>query len=607
MKKIFLLIFLFLYFLFLIPSTQYASENFSTGYDVTYSVLESGLTHVSMNAALTNTTSKYYATSYKLNVGFENVINISASDQTGKINPKLKKVDSGYDIELDFNDKVVGIGKAVKFNLSFDTKDVASKQGTIWEINIPGITNQENFTDFNVHVKVPPGFGQPAYIKPSLEINGLNFTKAQLGRSGISIGFGEAQTYRYKLNYHLKNTRLFPIKTEIALPPTTNYQDVFIEDINPKPINVTKDEDGNWMAQFRLSPSQQMDITVSGLAKTFLYPKKEFQSEKYLNNFLKERPFWETSDSKLKKLAKELETPYAIYDYVAKSLTYDFSRVTQGKTRLGAKAVLYNPTSAVCLEFTDLFVALARAAGIPAREVDGYAYTQNEKQRPVSLVKDVLHAWPEYYDKNLQAWVMVDPTWGNTTKNIDYFSTLDFDHLVFVIKGKDSSYPIPAGGYKLPGGENNKDVDINFTDETFEEAQNLEIKLDVSDNVYSGIPIKGNIIIKNTGGNLLTSQIVNVQSDLLLPNQQNIHFEEIPPFGYVTKEFVFDKTPILTNGQSTIKISVTGKSISQTVKISPFFLSKWSILGGVLIAAIFIIIISIFAGRARSISISRRK
>jgi len=51
---------------------------------------------------------------------------------------------------------------------------------------------------------------------------------------------------------------------------------------------------------------------------------------------------------------------------------------------------------------------------------------------------------------------MVDPTWGNTTGGVDYFNTFDFDHLAFVVKGISSTYPVPAGGYKLTGDENKK-------------------------------------------------------------------------------------------------------------------------------------------------------
>ncbi|MGH7701357.1 MAG: transglutaminase-like domain-containing protein, partial [Gemmatimonadales bacterium] len=53
-----------------------------------------------------------------------------------------------------------------------------------------------------------------------------------------------------------------------------------------------------------------------------------------------------------------------------------------------------------CNEHTVLFVALARAAGIPARPVAGLLYLDG---------RFYYHAWPEIY---LGGWVAVDPTLG---------------------------------------------------------------------------------------------------------------------------------------------------------------------------------------------------
>jgi len=55
---------------------------------------------------------------------------------------------------------------------------------------------------------------------------------------------------------------------------------------------------------------------------------------------------------------------------------------------------------------------------------------------------------------------MIDPTWGSTTSGIDYFKNLDLDHIAFVIKGSESEYPIPAGGYKFENAS--KDVNVRF-------------------------------------------------------------------------------------------------------------------------------------------------
>ena len=55
-----------------------------------------------------------------------------------------------------------------------------------------------------------------------------------------------------------------------------------------------------------------------------------------------------------------------------------------------------------CNEHTYLFVALARASGIPAKVVVGLAYHEGAFY---------YHAWPAVY---LGAWVEMDPTWGQT-------------------------------------------------------------------------------------------------------------------------------------------------------------------------------------------------
>ncbi|MDO8460807.1 MAG: transglutaminase domain-containing protein [bacterium] len=462
MKKLAVFFLSLIAFLLSLPLPVFAQENFSVASTVTYSVFENGTTHVSFSSVLTNQASEYSALSYKIRVGFNDIKNLEASDSNGKINPEIIKDNNEATIKLPFKKAVTGKSSSISLSFSFDTEDVASKQGKIWEINIPGLSSRNEFSGFDVIVKVPSSFGEPVYVKPSLGVlikpdGSLYFPKDTLKKSGISIAYGKNQVYYFNLDYHIKNSNLFPIKKEIALPPSTNYQEVFIESIDPKPLKIITDKDGNSLAQFYLLPFEKKDISVMGNAKIFLNPKKQSLSDSQKREYLKELPYWETQNESIKKLANTLKTPKAIYDYVVTTLTYDYSRVAGKKPRLGAAQALQTPSSAVCLEFNDLFIAFARAASIPAREVDGFAFSNSSKQRPLSLVSDVLHAWPEYYDDKLNTWVMVDPTWENTTGGVDYFHTFDFDHFAFIIKGLNSSYPIPPGG--------NKDIQISFNKE----------------------------------------------------------------------------------------------------------------------------------------------
>jgi transglutaminase-like putative cysteine protease len=68
-----------------------------------------------------------------------------------------------------------------------------------------------------------------------------------------------------------------------------------------------------------------------------------------------------------------------------------------------------------CNEHTQLFVALARAAGIPARAAAGLAHVGG---------KFYYHAWPEVF---VGKWVAVDPTFGQFPA--------DAAHLRFVYGG----------------------------------------------------------------------------------------------------------------------------------------------------------------------------
>lgn len=574
--------FVLILFFYLFPVSVHAAEYFEREYDISYTVLETGMTQVKIDVALTNKTSDYYASSDKIQLGFSDITNLTAHDPSGSLEPTVTSTDEGIVIDLDFKSRVVGQGNSLLFTIQFETSDVALKQGNIWEINIPGVANPETFRTFNVFVSVPESFGKPAYIKPKQPDNELIFTKDELGTSGISIAYGDRQYYEVDLIYHLQNRNVFPISTEIALPPSTAYQEVSIDSISPRPQNVTLDQDGNWLAEYHLLPSEKFDVRVQGKIQVYLQPrKKETLTAQEWELYTKQQQYWESNKEEIGAIARDLKTPEKIYQYVVDTLRYDFERVTSEQTRLGAVQAMANPHSAVCLEFTDLFVAIARAAGIPTREVNGFAYTQDQRQRPLSVAQDILHSWPEYYDSTRQQWVMVDPTWGNTTGGIDYFNVFDFDHLVFVRKGVDSTYPVPAGGYKFSGDEAKKDVHVSFTSPFILSPARLSVESEIPQKVQSGLPITGVLKVANTGTVIVEPTVITVSSSSLTPNEQAIQVPPLPPFGTFEVPFGFSKTPFLTNTTLTFTMSDGNVEKEGRITVVPFTITKPIILGGV--------------------------
>lgn len=437
---------------------------------VKYDVQDSGKTLVTHDISLENAFSTLYATSYTLSLENIDAQNIKATDDKGNtLNVDVKKDGDKQDVKISFSDAVVGKGAKRHFFVTYTNSSFAVKTGEVWEVSIPRISDDKSFRNYNVILSIPSQFGLEAYISPLPQKSEVistgrtyTFSKTQVSQIGITAGFGQFQVFSFNLSYHLENPLAKISETQIALPPDSAFQKVYFTKIDPKPQDVQIDEDGNWLAKFRLSPLERVDVNVVGSVQIFAghrpFPKP---SQTTLSDNLKETTYWQVNDPQIKALAAQLKTPEAIYKYVSTTLKYDFTRVQSNVQRFGAIKALQNPTQAICMEYTDLFIAIARAAGIPAREINGYAYTENPELQPLSLVADVLHSWPEYYDANAGAWIPVDPTWGSTTGGVDYFSKLDLRHFTFVIHGSDSVKPYPPGSYKL-GPNPQKDVFVSF-------------------------------------------------------------------------------------------------------------------------------------------------
>jgi len=612
-KKRLLILISFIIFFFT-PLKVHASEtsdNFQVDSKTTYKVSESGTTRVTQTISITNKKEFTYSPSYSLALHLKTISDISVSNANGSIPYKMQESKNDKTISLDFPEKVIGQGKKNEFTISFDSSDFAKNVGNIWEFTIPDLSSPDDFNTYAVTVTVPDSFGEPTILKPEISRskNGTSytFTKNELSNGGVTIYFGDTQVYQFDLSYHLDNNNLFPVSTEIALPPKTSYQDVLIQSINPKPKNVYFDSDGNMLASFVLAPKSSTVVKVDARVKVKGFPADAVLDEAQFSKYTTSQKYWETNDPEIVKIAKEAKTPQKIYDYVVKTLSYNYDKTSKENTRLGAKAALTKPYFAVCLEFTDLFISIARAANIPARAVEGYAYTPDDSTRPLSLFKDVLHAWPEYYDKEKKTWVMVDPTWGNTTKGTDYFNSFDYDHVAFTVNGLNSTYPVPAGGYK--SSEESKDIAVSYlSPEEFIEKSNFEVS-SVFSSFSQGSRVEGRIIQANTGNHISNTQGYTVFVDNI--KSQEVTFSSQPPFS-TTEVGVLLKIPksttligSLTNLEHTITIkNESGKVVSYS-RVQVFPVSFNILIGGAIVFAAGIVFIIAF--KTGGLPISRQR
>jgi len=430
MKRFFALFYVALLFIvcLIFPPKTFAIVKFSTDFQSYYRVNPDGTTHVSFLINQKNNLSVVYATDYGLNINETKVSNVKVTDEGTIIIPDIVKTLNQTTISFSFANKVVGKDKVHSFIIEYDTTDIATKFGNTWQVNIPRLESDENITSRTVVITVPNNFPVPAYLDPkpsSIKNNNYYFDGSSLGNKSISAVFGQTQYYKGDITYHLLNEMNTKITTEIALPPDTAYQTVYYEKLEPKPIKISTDEDGNYLAKYSLNPNEKLEISLSLYIKLNFTPKSITLSPS--DKYLLSNSVWNYDNGVFTTPEiKNLTSPKAIYDFVVDKMKYDYEKVNRQKSqKIPAAESFMNNQSAICTDFANVFVSLARKAGIPSRELEGYAISENPDLKPVSLTQDVLHAWPEYFNRSTNTWVQIDPTWSNTTRGIDYFNKLN--------------------------------------------------------------------------------------------------------------------------------------------------------------------------------------
>ncbi len=120
-----------------------------------------------------------------------------------------------------------------------------------------------------------------------------------------------------------------------------------------------------------------------------------------------------------------LEKARLIFNYVKGYVRYDLSSPHRNKGALSA----LRTASGVCEDFATLFVALCRASGIPARQVNGYADPKGHgttwQLAPAETLslKGCRHSWAEFYLEGI-GWLPADPTFNLHDNKLTYFTSL---------------------------------------------------------------------------------------------------------------------------------------------------------------------------------------
>ena len=361
--------FLFLFF-FVAPVS--AESEFRTQHRIRYTVSETGSTDVSYGVILTNNIARLFAKEYTVRLATVNVRDIAASDSAGPITPKVTQENGSTEIVVPFHNPAIGIGNETSFSISYVVTDVVVKNGSVWEITIPPVRKSDDMDSFKLFLDVPPSFGKPAYLSPKPQPDGY-WTLEQLARGGVTAAYGLRQAFTVELSYFLENPDTHDQTMKIPIPGDSAYQRVMLDYLRPKPLDMTVDADGNWLASYMVPAQSSLDITTVATVVTQVAPWSGYQTNltpEQKKIYTSVQPFWESNHRDIAQKAHELKTVDRIYEYVTNQLRYNY-QLLEMPTRHGAIGAFEDPYAALCSEFSDLFIALTRAIGIPSRLVHG--------------------------------------------------------------------------------------------------------------------------------------------------------------------------------------------------------------------------------------------
>jgi transglutaminase-like putative cysteine protease len=225
------------------------------------------------------------------------------------------------------------------------------------------------------------------------------------------------------------------------------YQEVLDFQAQPADFEFVEDEHGNQYALFEfysVGAGDSVEVTLTYLVRVWelSYDLSVYQQGQTLDDFLWAETYVEVEDPSIQALADRLSAGYdnqcqtlrALYDYVGDNITYT-------SYEAGDRGALWalEQGAGDCTEFSDTLLALSRAAGIPARFLEGVTYRTGAG----SDLGETKHDWLEAYIPGY-GWVPLDPTWGRFPDRRDaYFGRISPDHIV-VTRGRNLS---TLGGY----------------------------------------------------------------------------------------------------------------------------------------------------------------
>jgi len=460
-RRIFFLTIFVSFFVLIGLANSQAAGKFSTEVTREYWVQEDFSVRVKETEKVTNNTSNLYIPS-----GSEKQYDILAIEIGNEKNKEIlqRSVDTatlkyGSGSSLNFTSQIkddlatlkvsfpkdLNPGQSITFTFEYTHFGMVEKNGSLVDVFLNGFaedsvfSDSRNTTSYNTHIYVPVGFPQENFVVPkgaTKSQSGANmrysFSQDQLLGNYVWIQLGRSQIFKFNISQKVNaseglntgNQNRYEIVIPRSIDEAQVKQTIYYTNISPAPDWIKEDEEGNLLASFKLKSNFEGEIVLEG------YAALEMKDGVNITNFgsldeidsvsmaryLGSAQYWEVTDPTISSKATSLKASEVdIYKLVANTYQFvvdqiDYSEVKRfGLNERQGAAKTLEGGSAVCMEYSDLFLSLMRAQGVPARAAFGYGYDPklpSEEQEG--------HQWVEVYSPTLDKWVSIDVTWGES-------------------------------------------------------------------------------------------------------------------------------------------------------------------------------------------------
>ncbi|HVP07648.1 MAG TPA: transglutaminase domain-containing protein [Candidatus Acidoferrum sp.] len=307
-------------------------------------------------------------------------------------------------------------------------------------------------------------FNSPGQYPSGLAWDGTNLWSAdyQTDRcyrlvidDGITFSQKDKRSEQIEFVHQVRNfgpDSIVTLQVYVAIPHDLNNQKLLAEPtFEPKPAEILTDKWGQQVARFEfknIPVSSQSSVTMRVPAELykvryFVYPEKVGKLEdipadirsKYLVDDIKFSYNSPIIQKAVKEAVGDEKNPYwiarKVYNYCIEHLEYQLSGGWNT-----APTVLERGNGS-CSEYTFVYIAMCRAAGLPARYVGSVVHRGDD-----ACWDDVYHRWVEVYLPKY-GWIPVDPSGGDgpiPQGRAAYFGQLDNRFVITTIGGGGSEY-----------------------------------------------------------------------------------------------------------------------------------------------------------------------